>query len=59
MECVETYLDYGCVAFLKEFGGHEAMVAYSSHILTSQQAMDPKVASLFYPICFIVGAIVL
>ena len=46
------------VAFLKEFGGHEAMVAYSSHILTSQQAMDPKVASLFYPICLIVGAIV-
>ena len=24
------------IAFLKEFGGHEALVAYSSHILTSQ-----------------------
>ena len=46
------------IAFLKEFGGHEALVAYSSHILTSQQAMDPKVASLFYPICLIVGAVV-
>ena len=46
------------IAFLKEFGGHEALVAYSSHILTSQQAIDPKVASLFHPICFIVGAVV-
>ena len=46
------------ISFLKEFGGHEALVAYSSHILTSQQAMDPKVASLFYPICLIVGAVV-
>ena len=45
------------IAFLKEFGGHEALVAYSSHILTSQQAMNPKVASLFYPICLIVGSI--
>ena len=46
------------VASLKELGGHEALVAYSSHILTSQQAIDPKVASLFYPLCLIVGAIV-
>ena len=46
------------ISFLKEFGGHEALVAYSSHILASQQAMDPKVASLFYPIFLIVGAIV-
>ena len=45
------------ISFLKEFGGHEALVAYSSHILTSQQAMEPKVASLFYPICLIVGAV--
>ena len=46
------------IAFLEEFGGHEALVAYSSQILSSQQAMDPKVASLFYPICLIAGAIV-
>ena len=46
------------IAFFKESGGHEAFVAYSSHILTNQQAMDPKVASLFYPLCLIVGAIV-
>ena len=46
------------VASLKELGGHEALVAYSSDILTSQQAVDPKVASLFYPLCLIVGAIV-
>ena len=45
------------ISFLKEFGGHEALVAYSSHILTSQQAMEPKLASLFYPIFLIVGAI--
>ena len=48
----------GVIASLKELGGHEAMVSYSSHILESQQAMDPKVASLFYPICLIAGAIV-
>ena len=47
------------IAFLKEFGGHEGMVSFSSHILENQQAMDPKVASLFYPICLIIGAIVL
>ncbi|KAI6650405.1 hypothetical protein LOD99_5842 [Oopsacas minuta] len=46
------------IAFLKELGGHEAMVAFSSHILENQQAMDPKVASLFYPICLIIGSIV-
>ena len=46
------------IAFLKEFGGHEAMIAFSSHVLENQQAIDPKVASLFYPICLIVGAIV-
>ena len=46
------------IAFLKEFGGHEGMVSFSSHILENQQAMDPKVASLFYPICLIIGAIV-
>ena len=48
----------GVIASLKELGGHEAMVSFSSHILESQQAMDPKVASLFYPICLIAGAIV-
>ena len=43
---------------LKELGGHEAMVALSSHILESQHAMDPKVASLFYPIFLVIGAII-
>ena len=46
------------IASLKELGGHEALVSFSSHILENQQAMDPKVASLFYPICLIAGAIV-
>ena len=46
------------IASLKELGGHEAIMAFSSHILESQQAMDPKVASLFYPIFLIAGAIV-
>ena len=46
------------IASLKELGGHGAMVSFSSHILESQQAMDPKVASLFYPIFLIAGAIV-
>ena len=45
------------IAPLKELGGHEALVSFSSHILENQQAMDPKVASLFYPICSITGAI--
>ena len=43
---------------LKEFGGHEAMVSLSSHILENQNALDPKIASLFYPIFLIVGATV-
>ena len=46
------------LGFLKEFGGHEAMVSLSSHILENQSAMNPKVASLFYPIFLIIGAIV-
>ena len=46
------------IASLKELGGHEAIMAFSSHILESQQAMDPRVASLFYPIFLIAGAIV-
>ena len=45
-------------AFFKEFGGHEAMVSFSSHILENQQGMDPKVASLFYPTFLTAGAIV-
>ena len=43
---------------LKEFGGHEAMLSFSSYILENQQGMDPKVASLFYPIFLTIGAIV-
>ena len=46
------------LSFLKEFGGHEAMVALSSHILENQNALNPKVASLCYPIFLIIGAIV-
>ena len=46
------------IALLMNLGGHEALVSFSSHILENQQAMDPKVASLFYPICLIVGAVV-
>ena len=46
------------IGFLKEFGGHEAMVSFSSQILENQNALDPKVASLFYPIFLIVGAVV-
>ena len=42
----------------KEFGGHEAMVSFSSHILQNQQGMKPEVASLFYPIFLTAGAIV-
>ena len=45
-------------ACFKELGGHEAMVSFSSHILENQQGMDPKVASLFYPIFLTAGAIV-
>ncbi|KAI6650387.1 hypothetical protein LOD99_5824 [Oopsacas minuta] len=43
---------------LKELGGHEAMVSFSSHILENQQVMGPKVVSLFYPIFLIIGATV-
>ena len=46
------------LTFFKVFGGHEAMVSFSSHILENQQGMDPKVASLFYPTFLTVGAIV-
>ena len=46
------------IASFKELGGHGALMAFSSHILESQQAMDPRVASLFYPIFLIAGAIV-
>ena len=41
----------------KELGGYDVMLSLSSHILENQQGMDPKVASLFYPIFLIVGAI--
>ena len=47
-----------CVlGLLKELGGHEAMVSFSTRVLENQQAMDPKVAALFYPIFLIAGAI--
>ena len=39
-------------------GGHAAMVSFSSHILESQQAINPKIASLFYPIFLILGGVV-
>ena len=45
------------LGLLKELGGHEAMVSFSTRVLENQQAMDPKVASLFYPIFLIAGAI--
>ena len=46
------------IASLKELGGHEALVSFSSHILENQRTIDPKIASLFYPICILAGAIV-
>ena len=46
---------FGC---FKAFGGHAAMVSFSSHILQNQQGMKPEVASLFYPIFLTAGAIV-
>ncbi|KAI6650409.1 hypothetical protein LOD99_5846 [Oopsacas minuta] len=55
---LKTILILSVIGILKECGGHEAMVSFSSHILENQQAMDPKVASLFYPIFLIIGAIV-
>ena len=67
IETIRTFKDWkvlkpmlimAVIASLKELGGHEAMVAFSSHILENQQAIDPKVASLFYPICLIAGSIV-
>ena len=42
----------------KEFGGHEAMVSFSSHILENQQRMDARLASLFYPTFLTAGAVV-
>ena len=41
---------------LEEFGGHPAMVSLSSHILETQQGMNPKLAAIFYPIFLILGA---
>ena len=47
-----------CVlGLLKELGGHEAMVSFSTRVLENQQALNPKVAALFYPIFLIAGAI--
>ena len=47
-----------CVlGLLKELGGHEAMVSFSTRVLENQQAMDPKVAALFYPLFLNAGAI--
>ena len=43
--------------WFKVFGGHEAMVSFSSHILQNQQGMKPELASLFYPIFLTAGAI--
>ena len=40
----------------KEFGGHEAIVVFSSIILESQ-GMNPKVASLSYPIFLLLGSL--
>ena len=46
------------IGSLKELGGHEAMVSFTSHILENQTGMDPKVAALFYPTFLVAGAIV-
>ena len=46
------------LAILGALGGHSAMLSYSSKILRSQHGMDPKIASLFYPIFLILGGVV-
>ena len=46
------------LAIFSALGGHAAMLSFSSRILESQHGMDPKVASLFYPIFLIIGGIV-
>ena len=42
--------------FFKEFGGHEAIVVFSSIILENE-GMNPKVSSLFYPIFLLIGSV--
>ena len=42
---------------IKEAAGHMVMVSFSTKILESQYAMNPKAASLFYPTFLIIGAI--
>ena len=46
------------VGMFEELGGHPAMMSFSSHILESQQGIDPKLAAIFYPVFLIFGSIV-
>ena len=66
-ESLRTFLDWKVLkplliilmlGVLKEFGGHVIMLTFSSKILENQQAMNPKVAALFYPLFLIAGAVV-
>ena len=54
---VKPILIVSFYGIIEEFGGHSAMVSLSSHILETQQGMNPKVAAIFYPIFLILGAI--
>ncbi|KAI6645846.1 hypothetical protein LOD99_13105 [Oopsacas minuta] len=57
-KCLKPFLTILMLGFFKEFGGHIVMISFSTKILETQQAMDAKVAALFYPTFLIAGAIV-
>ena len=41
---------------LKTFSGHQYLLAYSAHTLDKAVRIDPKIASVFYPISLLLGA---
>ena len=58
LQVLKPILIVSVFGLLEEVGGHPAMVALSSHILESQEGLNPNIASVFYPIFLIMGAIV-
>ena len=41
---------------LKTFSGHQYLLAYAAHTLDKAVGIDPKIASVFYPISLLLGA---
>ena len=56
-EVVKPILIVSTLLFFKEAGGHEAIVTFFFNVLEAQTGLNPRIATILYPIFLILGGL--